>query len=134
MFRSLANRKVLVTLIAVVVGLLHFATGPGYSGPFAVFVNGYLIDILLPFAMYLVLGVARQTVLRSEVARAGLVFVVGAAAETLQYFGVPVFGRTFDVLDYLAFGAGVVLGVVFERVVFGEESSVSRVGENQRTS
>jgi hypothetical protein len=52
------NRKVVVVLIALAVGLLHFLTGPGYRGPLPWFVNGYLIDILLPFAMFLVLGVA----------------------------------------------------------------------------
>ena len=103
--------------IAVTVGLLHFVTGPGYRGPFPVFVNGYMIDILLPFAMYLVLGIANQSILRSGIARGGFVFVVGAVTETLQYFGVPIFGRTFDVLDYLMYGIGIGLAVVFEGVV-----------------
>jgi hypothetical protein len=101
----------------VAVGLLHFVTGPGYSGPFPVFVNGYMIDILLPFAMYLVLGIAKQSILPSSVARGGFVFAVGAVTETLQYFGVPIFGRTFDLLDYLMYGIGIGLAVVFERGV-----------------
>lgn len=100
--------------IAVAVGLLHFLTGPGYRGPFPVFVNGYMIDILLPFAMYLVLGIANQSILRSGMARGGFVFGVGAVTETLQYFGVPIFGRTFDLLDYLMYGIGIGLAVVFE--------------------
>ena len=73
---------------------------------FRLFVNGYMIDILLPFAMYLVLGVAKQTILRSGIARGVFVFAIGAVTETLQYFGVPIFGRTFDLLDYLMFGVG----------------------------
>jgi hypothetical protein len=76
-----------------------------------------MIDILLPFAMYLVLGVAGQSVLRSGIARGVFVFALGAVTETLQYFGVPLFGRTFDVLDYLMFGVGIGLAVVFERIV-----------------
>ncbi|MDY7042352.1 MAG: hypothetical protein SVX38_15965 [Chloroflexota bacterium] len=111
------NRKVIVVLIAIVVGLLHFITGPGYRGPFPVFVNGYLIDILLPFAMYLVLGIADQSPLRSGIARAIFVFAIGAITETLQYFGVPLFGRVFDPLDYLMFGIGIGLAAVFEGVV-----------------
>jgi hypothetical protein len=103
--------------IAVAVGLLHFLTGPGYRGPFPVFVNGYMIDILLPFAMYLVLGIANQSILRSGVARGGFVFAVGAVTETLQYFGVPIFGRTFDLLDYLMYGIGIGLAALFEGVV-----------------
>ena len=115
----LVNRKAIVVFIAVVVGLLHFLTGPRYRGPFPAFVNGYMIDILLPFAMYLVLGpeVAKIRILRSGIARGVFVFTVGAITETLQYFGVPIFGRTFDLLDYLMFGVGIGLGVVFERFV-----------------
>ena len=115
MSQSPINRRVIVVFIAVLVGLLHFLTGPGYGGPFPVLVNGYMIDILLPFAMYLVLGIANQSILRSGIARGGFVFAIGATTETLQYFGVPIFGRTFDPLDYLMFGIGVGLAAVFER-------------------
>ncbi|MGD8998200.1 MAG: hypothetical protein PVH80_08825 [Anaerolineae bacterium] len=111
------NRKVIVVLIALAVGLLHFLTGPGYRGPLPVFVSGYLIDILLPFAMFLVLGVAEQPVVRNRLVRGGAVFAVGAVTETLQYFGVPIFGRTFDWLDYLMFGLGIGLAVLFEGLV-----------------
>lgn len=114
---SSVNRKVIVVLIALAVGLLHFLTGPGYRGPLPVFVNGYLIDILLPFAMFLVLGVADQPIVRNRVVRGVSVFAVGAVTETLQYFGVPIFGRTFDWLDYLMFGMGIALAAVFERLV-----------------
>jgi hypothetical protein len=117
MSQSLFKRKVIVVSIAVVVGLLHFVTGPRYEGPFPAFVNGYMIDILLPFAMYLVLGVAMIRILRSGIVRGVFVFAIGAITETLQYFGVPIFGRTFDLLDYLMFGVGIGLGVVFERFV-----------------
>ena len=111
------NRNVIVVLIALAVGLLHFVTGPEYRGPLPLFVNGYLIDILLPFAMFLVLGIADQSILRSWVARGAAVFAVGAVTETLQYFGVPIFGRTFDWLDYLMFGMGIGLAAIFERFV-----------------
>ena len=117
MSHYIINRKIIVVFIAVAVGLLHFITGPKYNGPFPVFVNGYMIDILLPFAMYLVLGVAKQSILRSGIARGVFVFSIGAITETLQYFGVPIFGRTFDLLDYLMFGLGIGLAVVFERYV-----------------
>jgi hypothetical protein len=117
MSQSLVNRKVIVVLIAVIVGLLHFFTGPRYCGPFPAFVNGYMIDILLPFAMYLVLGVAMISILRNGIARGVFVFAIGAVTETLQYFGVPIFGRTFDLLDYLMFGVGIGLAVVFEKIV-----------------
>ena len=110
-------RKVIVVSIAVAVGLLHFLTGPRYRGPFPAFVNGYMIDILLPFVMYLVLGVAEQPILRGGIARGVLVFAIGAVTETLQYFDVPIFGQTFDLLDYLMFGVGIGLAALFETLV-----------------
>lgn len=117
MDQSPVGRKVIVVVIALAVGLLHFLTGPEYGGPFPVFVNGYLIDILLPFAMFLVPSVADQPVLRNRIVRAAGVFGVGAVTETLQYFGVPIFGSTFDWLDYLMFGLGIALAALFESVV-----------------
>ena len=117
------NRKLLVVGIALGVGALHFLTGPAYRGPLPVLVNGYMIDILLPFAMYLVLGVADQALLRSDVARGVLVFGIGAVTETLQYFGVPIFGQTFDLWDYSMFAIGIGLAAVFERVVLSRMSA-----------
>jgi hypothetical protein len=124
MSRSPISRKVIVVGIALVVGLLHLLTGPGYLGPFPVFVNGYLIDILLPFAMFLVLGISDQPILQNRVVRGVSVFAVGAVAETLQYFGVPIFGRTFDWLDYLMFGLGIGLALSFERFVLARVSAI----------
>ena len=117
MRRFPVNRKLIVFGIAVGVGILHFLTDPRYRGPLPAFVNGYMIDIMLPFAMYLILGVANQSVLRSGIARGVLVFGTGALTETLQYFGVPIFGRTFDALDYPMFAIGIGLAAVFEWLV-----------------
>lgn len=119
------NQKLIVVSIALGVGALHFLTGPGYRGPWPVFVNGYMIDILLPFAMVLVLGVADQPPLRSEITRSVLVFGVGAVTETLQCFGVPIFGQTFDPLDYVMFAIGVGLAVAFEKAVLSKVISSS---------
>jgi hypothetical protein len=111
------HRKVIVVLIALAVGLFHFLTRPGYRGPLPLFVNYYLMHILVPFAMFLVLGVADQRIVRSRVFRGVAVFAVGVVAETLQYFGVPVFGRTFDWLGILMFAMGIGLAAIFERFV-----------------
>ena len=115
--RSHTLHKAIVVAICLGVGGLHFVTGPAYAGPFPGFVNGYLIDILLPFAMTLLLGIQESRVLRRNEVRVPLVFGVGFVTETLQYFGVPVFGRTFDPLDYLMFALGIGGALVFERVV-----------------
>ncbi len=118
------RHKLVVVGIALGVGALHFFTGPDYRGPWRGFVTGYLIDILLPFAMYLVMGVTNHEFLRKQTVRWTAVFGVGAVTETLQYFGVPIFGRTFDPLDYLMFAAGIAGAALFEWVV------LSRFQEN----
>lgn len=108
------SRKQVVVGIALFVGVLHFIVGPHYQGPMQVFVSSYLIDLMLPFSMFLVLGLAGHPLVRSLALRALLVFGTGAVAETLQYFDVPVFGRTFDPFDYLAFAFSVMVAVLFE--------------------
>jgi len=117
------RQKIIVVAIAVFVGLLHFVTGPNYQGPARAFVNGHLIDILLPFSMYLVFGVADQQVIKSPALRGLLVFMVGATAEIFQYFDVPVLGSTFDILDFLMYGLGVILGGLFEKIILARAGS-----------
>ena len=117
MGQHILNRKVVVVVIAVAVGLLHFVTGPNYRGPFPVFVNGYMIDVLLPFAMVLVLGISEPAILRNVIGWCIFVFGVGVTVETLQYFGVPLFGRTFDWIDFIMYALGVGLAILFEKFV-----------------
>jgi len=108
------TRRRLVVAIALFVGLLHFVTGPGYRGPARSFVNGYLIDLFLPLAMYLVLGLPERPLALSRVARVCVVLSVGCSVEALQYFGVPIFGRTFDPVDLVMYALGVAAGIVLE--------------------
>ena len=111
-------KKSIITIIALIVGLLHFITGESYRGPFPIFVNGYLIDILLPMAMYLLMGLIEVKTIHHPVFRAAAVFLFGCAVETSQYFGRPFFGSTFDPFDILAYASGVLLGVLLDLVLF----------------
>ena len=111
------TQKHVVVGIAILVALLHIPGGPGYTGPWKPFVTGYLIDILLPFAVYLLLGTVRVEALRRWWIRVLLVFTVGAVSEILQYFGVPIFGRTFDPLDFAAFATGLLEAYAFEKLL-----------------
>ena len=111
-------KKSLVTVIALAVGLLHFVTGENYRGPSPAFVNGYLIDILLPIVLYLLIGLLEVRWIRSSILRATAVFLFGCTVETSQYLGRPVFGNTFDPLDILAYAGGVLLGMFLDLVLF----------------
>ena len=112
------TKKLLITLIALAVGLLHFITGENYRGPFPHFVNGYLIDILLPMTLYLLMGMFETRWIRSPIFRAIAVFLFGCVVETSQHLGYPLFGSTFDPLDILAYAAGVLLGVFLDLFLF----------------
>ena len=111
-------KKITITLIALAVGLLHFVTGENYRGPFPAFVNGYLIDILLPMTMYFLLGLIEVKWIQSTLFRTVAVFLFGCFVETSQYFGYPLFGSTFDPLDVLAYTGGVMLGIFLDLVLF----------------
>ena len=112
------TQKTITTLIALTVGLLHFVTGESYRGPFPVFVNGYLIDILLPMTLYLLMGLLEVRWLRSPIFRAVVVFLFGCVVEISQYLGHPLFGSTFDLLDILAYASSVLLGILLDQVLF----------------
>jgi hypothetical protein len=116
--KKMTAKKITVTLIALTVGLLHFVTGENYQGPFPLFVNGYMIDILLPMAMYLLLGLFEVKWIRSTLFRTCAVFGFGCIVEASQYLGYPIFGSTFDPLDILAYAGGVGLGVFLDLVIF----------------
>jgi hypothetical protein len=115
------QRKYLVVFgIMIPVASLHFVTGPGYKGPFPVFVNGYMIDIFLPMAAYflLVFLEPRFPPLRRWYIKSALVFAFGVGVEIAQFFGLPLLGRTFDPLDFVMYGAGVLLAALLDSAVF----------------
>jgi len=111
------TKKTIITGIALIVAALHFVTGENYRGPLPGFVNGYLIDILLPMTLYLLMGLFPTWWVRSPVFRAGAVFGFGCLVEASQYYGRPIFGNTFDPLDIAAYAAGVSLGVLLDLVL-----------------
>jgi hypothetical protein len=112
------SKRLVITGIALTVGALHFITGEKYQGPFPIFVNGYLIDILLPMALYLLMSLFQNRLIGSPLFRACAVFGFSCIVEAAQYFGRPIFGSTFDPLDILAYASGVILGVLLDLVLF----------------
>ena len=112
------TKKLVITLIALFIGALHFITGENYHGPFPIFMNSYLIDILLPMMLYLLLSLFESKWIRPPLFRACTVFGFGCFVEASQYFGLPIFGSTFDPLDILAYAGGVLLGILLDLVVF----------------
>ena len=106
-----------IVAISLVVGLLHFILGSNYMGPLKDFLNGYLIDILLPLNLYLLLQIALRkimTIAQSRISGALFTFIIGLTAEMLQLYDIPVFGNTYDPLDIVMYGIGILLGVLLD--------------------
>lgn len=117
------TKRAVIVAIALFVGALHFLTGEQYQGPFPIFVNGYLIDILLPMMLFLLMSLIPNKIICSPLFRACAVFGFGCFVETSQYFGRPLFGSTFDPLDFLAYAGGVLLGIFLDLVLFPRMTS-----------
>jgi hypothetical protein len=113
-----SRKKAIIVAIALSVAALHFVTGENYQGPFPLFVNGYLIDILLPMELILLMALSENRVINSVWFRAVAVFGFGCVVEASQYFRRPFFGTTFDPLDILAYALGVSLGLLLDLVIF----------------
>jgi hypothetical protein len=111
-------RKLTIVGIALAIGALHFITGEQYQGPFPMFVNGYLIDILLPMTLFLLMSLFQNKTIRSPIFRASAVFGFGCFVEASQYFGNPFLGSTFDPLDILAYAGGVLFGALLDLLIF----------------
>jgi hypothetical protein len=111
------GKTLLVVAVMVAIALLHVVTGSQYQGPFPLFVNGYLIDILLPFGLYLLLCLNDNVYLDSWFIKGSLVFVAAFLVEMAQYKGVFLFGRTFDPLDIVMYGLGVLLAIIGDQLI-----------------
>ena len=111
------QKMITIVIINLIVGGLHFLTGEKYSGPLPLFVNGYLIDILLPFALYFLICLVDLRIFKHWWARATVPFLIGVKVEVAQYYGLPIFGQTFDPLDLLAYGTGVTLAVLTDKLL-----------------
>jgi hypothetical protein len=109
---------VVVVAINLAVAGVHFITGPQYAGPFPAFVNGHLLNILLPFGLTLLLGLNPPGPLEHPAARAGVVFGAASAVEIAQGFGLPLLGSTFDPLDFAMYGLGAALAALVDGLVF----------------
>ena len=112
------RKKVVIISIMILIALIHFFTGSNYKGPYPGFVNGYLLDILVPFGFYFLLCLSKFPLLKSWIVKSILMFGVASSTEIAQFFGVPIFGQTFDPVDFVMFGMGVILATILDIIVF----------------
>ena len=115
---SSSGKTAVVVVIAVTVALLHLVDLSSYRGPYHTLVTGYLMDVLIPFSFYMLLSQRDYPVVRLWIVRAALVFGAASGVEVAQYFGKHILGSTYDPMDFVAYGIGVALAVICDRIVF----------------
>lgn len=121
-FVNKGRKKAVAIGILVVVALIHiFRLGSHLPHAWQEYYYGYFSDMAIPFAVYFLLCLSDDQIplIGSWRAKAGIVFGVACLVEILQGLGVPLFGRTFDPLDFLMFAVGVLLAALLDRALFG---------------
>lgn len=115
------GRTALIVSILLVIALVHiFKVGTYLPGSLFTLYYSYFSDIVVPFGMYflLCLNDVYFLFLRDWRVKAVLVFSVASSTEVMQAFGVPLLGQTFDPLDFVMFGVGVLLAALVDRSLF----------------
>lgn len=118
--RGSALRLAVAVLVVVGVAAIHaLRVGSYLRGTAYQLYYSYASDILIPFAMYFVLCLNERHVgvLADWRVKALVVLAAASGAEVLQGLGVPILGRTFDPLDFVMFGIGVLVAVTVDWVL-----------------
>jgi hypothetical protein len=110
----------LIVGISLFIALLHFIIGPDYNGIYKHFVRGYLIDLLLPMNIYLLLQISLRkkiSIVKSRVIGALFTFLIGLIVEILQLFKIEFLGSTYDPLDIVMYGLGVMIALLIDYTI-----------------
>jgi hypothetical protein len=114
------TRPAVVTVVLLLIALVHLLrVGTLLHGAWFRLYHAYASDILLPFGAYFLLCArdGRSPLLADRRAKALVALGAPSLAETLQAFGVPALGRTFDRLDQAMYAGGVAIAVAADRFV-----------------
>ena len=119
-FGSLRRLAVISSIVALIAIIHIFRIGSYLQGELYNFYYSYFSDLVLPFGYYFLLcaNESHIPILRRWKVKLALAFLVPSMAETCQYFGMPVLGSTFDLLDYVTYGIGAISAVVVDTQVF----------------
>jgi hypothetical protein len=114
-------RVIVVVGIMLILAAIHwYRIGSYLSGDLFIYYYSYSSDLLIPFGFYFLLSLNEVQIkfLRNWKVKALIVFVASTFTEIMQAFGVYLLGVTFDPLDILVFGVGVIIAVFFDKQIF----------------
>jgi len=118
---NLRIRRIVGICIMVAIAVMHaFRIGQFLNGDFYIYYYSFASDLILPFGAYFMLSMVEMhfRFLRKWFVKALIVFGVMTFSEIMQIFGFYFFGVTFDILDILMFGIGVVIAVLVDTQFF----------------
>jgi hypothetical protein len=118
---KLLYKRVTVIIIMLIIAMIHiFRIGTYLDGLLYTYYYSYFSDIIIPFGMYylLCLNDFHIPFLRSWIVKAVLVFGIASFTEIMQAFGIPLLGGTFDPIDIVMFGVGVLAAAIVEKQFF----------------
>jgi hypothetical protein len=116
----IARTAVSIVIIIVIAAVHVFRAGSYLTGDLYILYYSYASDILVPVAFYFLLCMNDVQIgfLRKWYAKAFIVFALATFAEVMQAFGVYMLGITFDPVDIIMFGIGVVIAAFMDVLVF----------------
>ena len=118
-FRFNSKRMAVAIMVILPIAAIHiFRVGSHLSGRLFIFYYSSFSDIVIPIAIYFLLCINDITLpfLKGWMTKAILVFLIAAATEIAQGFGIPLLGNTFDILDFAMFGVGTLTAVGLDKL------------------
>ena len=119
--KNTAYKILIIITIQIIIALIHiFRVGSFLNEDLYILYYSYFSDFILPFGAYFLLCANEFSIdfLRDWRVKSIIVVSVATTAEICQYFGIPVLGITYDPVDIIMYGAGVMSAAIIDKQVF----------------
>ncbi len=109
-----------VSIMLILAAIHFFRLGSYIDGDLYIYYYSFASDLMIPFGFYFLLSIneIQLRFLRKWYIKALIIFAFTTFTEIMQAFGIYLLGVTFDVLDILMFGIGVLIAVYFDKQIF----------------
>jgi hypothetical protein len=119
-FGSSKRLAVIFIILALIAAAHIFRIGSYLQGEWHNLYYSYFSDIVLPIGAYFLLTLDEPffPFLQKWFIKAGIIFAFTTFAEICQFFGIEMLGATFDPVDILMYGIGVLMAAFLDVRVF----------------
>jgi len=115
------KRRIVIVSIALFIGVLHLISiGRFLQNDLYNLYRCYFSDVIIPFGFYYLLCATEFKLpqMKSWKMKLAISFIFPTIAETLQLFGIPFLGSTYDPVDYIMYGIGSSTACIIEAQLF----------------